>query len=187
MSVHILTSGYWPTYPVLEAKLPVELTQYQTVFKDFYLSKHSGRRLVWHNSLGTCTVRAHFSKAAKELSVSLFQVQIIAAQRSQPAQTVGLSAVTTLKLLLWCIFVWFIQKVSHCATSTRPCGLMIVSLNLPCCYLCMPVENQHIALLRPRCKFMSDLSEVSGVVYACHENLPCSDVWRLLVCLQTKM
>lgn len=74
MSVHILTSGYWPTYPVLEAKLPVELTQYQTVFKDFYLSKHSGRRLVWHNSLGTCTVRAHFSKGVKELSVSLFQV-----------------------------------------------------------------------------------------------------------------
>jgi len=74
MSVHILTSGYWPTYPILEAKLPQELTQYQTVFKDFYLSKHSGRRLVWHNSLGTCTVRAHFAKGVKELSVSLFQV-----------------------------------------------------------------------------------------------------------------
>ncbi|BDA50712.1 Cullin-4 [Coccomyxa sp. Obi] len=77
MSVHILTSGYWPTYPVLEAKLPVELTQYQTVFKDFYLSKHSGRRLVWHNSLGTCTVRAHFSKGVKELSVSLFQTVVL--------------------------------------------------------------------------------------------------------------
>ena len=75
MSVHILTSGYWPTYPILEAKLPQELTQYQTVFKDFYLSKHSGRRLVWHNSQGHCTVRAHFAKGTKELSVSLFQVR----------------------------------------------------------------------------------------------------------------
>jgi cullin-4 len=74
MNVHILTSGYWPTYPVLEARLPAELTQYQAVFKDFYLSKHSGRRLVWHNSLGHCTVRAHFPKGVKELSVSLFQV-----------------------------------------------------------------------------------------------------------------
>ena len=46
----------------------------QTVFKDFYLSKHSGRRLVWHNSLGTCVVKAHFPKGTKELSVSLFQV-----------------------------------------------------------------------------------------------------------------
>ena len=43
--------------------------------QDFYLSKHSGRRLVWHNSLGSCVMRAHFTKAVKELSVSLFQVQ----------------------------------------------------------------------------------------------------------------
>ena len=47
----------------------------QGVFKDFYLSKHSGRRLVWHNSLGTCVVKAFFPKGTKELSVSLFQVQ----------------------------------------------------------------------------------------------------------------
>lgn len=33
MSVSILTSGYWPSYPVLEAKLPEELTQHQAVFK----------------------------------------------------------------------------------------------------------------------------------------------------------
>ena len=44
------------------------------MFKDFYLSKHSGRRLVWHNSLGTCVVKAFFPKGTKELSVSLFQV-----------------------------------------------------------------------------------------------------------------
>ena len=29
MSVSILTSGYWPSYPVLEAKLPEELTAHQ--------------------------------------------------------------------------------------------------------------------------------------------------------------
>ena len=45
------------------------------VFKDFYLSKHSGRRLVWHNSLGTCVLKARFDKGAKELSVSLFQAR----------------------------------------------------------------------------------------------------------------
>lgn len=44
------------------------------MFKDFYLSKHSGRRLVWHNSLGTCVVKAYFPRGTKELSVSLFQV-----------------------------------------------------------------------------------------------------------------
>ena len=49
------------------------------VFKEFYLSKHSGRRLVWHNSLGTCILKARFDKGTKELSVSLFQVRIYAA------------------------------------------------------------------------------------------------------------
>lgn len=44
------------------------------MFKDFYLDKHQGRRLVWHNSLGTCLLKAHFQKGPKELSVSLFQV-----------------------------------------------------------------------------------------------------------------
>ncbi len=32
------------------------------VFKDFYLKKYSGRRLVWHSSLGTCVIRAQFPK-----------------------------------------------------------------------------------------------------------------------------
>ena len=45
------------------------------VFKDFYLGKHSGRRLVWHNSLGTCVLKARFDRGIKELSVSLFQVR----------------------------------------------------------------------------------------------------------------
>ena len=42
--------------------------------QDFYLSKHSGRRLVWHNSLGHCVLKAQFPKGTRELSVSLFQV-----------------------------------------------------------------------------------------------------------------
>ena len=33
MNVNVLTSGYWPSYPHLKAKLPNELTRYQTVFK----------------------------------------------------------------------------------------------------------------------------------------------------------
>lgn len=41
---------------------------------EHYLQKHSGRRLHWHNSLGTCVIRAQFGKGTKELQVSLFQV-----------------------------------------------------------------------------------------------------------------
>jgi hypothetical protein len=46
----------------------------QDIFKEFYLSKYSGRRLMWQNSLGHCVLKADFPKGKKELAVSLFQV-----------------------------------------------------------------------------------------------------------------
>ena len=52
----------------MEARLSAQ------VFMEHYLQKHSGRRLVWHNSLATCVLRAQFASGPKELSVSLFQV-----------------------------------------------------------------------------------------------------------------
>lgn len=45
MNVNVLTSGYWPSYSHLEAKLPDELTRYQTVFKVCFPAK---RRLSLH-------------------------------------------------------------------------------------------------------------------------------------------
>ena len=68
--------SYWPTYPPMEVRLPHELNVYQDIFKEFYLSKHSGRRLMWQNSLGHCVLKSNFPKGKKELSVSLFQVKI---------------------------------------------------------------------------------------------------------------
>ena len=67
--------SYWPTYPPMEVRLPHELNVYQDIFKEFYLSKHSGRRLMWQNSLGHCVLKSTFPKGKKELSVSLFQVR----------------------------------------------------------------------------------------------------------------
>eukprot|EP00850_Spirogloea_muscicola_P022668 SM000306S11741 [mRNA] locus=s306:78886:84466:+ [translate_table: standard] len=77
MNVHVLTTGYWPTYPPMEVQLPHELNKYQEIFKDFYLSKHSGRRLMWQNSLGHCVLKADYPKGKKELSVSLFQTVVL--------------------------------------------------------------------------------------------------------------
>jgi len=75
--VNVLTTGYWPTYPPVEANLPSELRDYQDIFKKYYLSKHSGRRLVWQNSLGLCVVKCKFNKGTKELVVSLFQTVVL--------------------------------------------------------------------------------------------------------------
>ncbi|KAJ0702967.1 putative cullin [Helianthus annuus] len=73
MSVHVLTTGYWPRYPPMDVRLLHELNVYQDIFKKFYLSKYSGRRLMWQNSLGHCVLKAEFAKGKKELDVSLFQ------------------------------------------------------------------------------------------------------------------
>ncbi|KAJ3295095.1 Cullin-4 [Borealophlyctis nickersoniae] len=77
LNANILTAGYWPTYPPQEVILPFELANAQEVFKEFYMQKHSGRRLTWMNSLGSCVLKAEYPKAKKELSVSLFQAVVL--------------------------------------------------------------------------------------------------------------
>ena len=73
MSVQVLTTGYWPKHKPVDINIPQILNDMQEIFKEFYLFKHSGRRLVWQHTLGTCVLKANFPKGKKELSVSLFQ------------------------------------------------------------------------------------------------------------------
>ncbi len=44
MNVNILTSGYWPSYPIVDAKMPAELSDYQQVL---------GFDRSWHTNVGT--------------------------------------------------------------------------------------------------------------------------------------
>ena len=62
MNVYVLTTGFWPPYTPTEINLPEQMARYQEVFKQFYLSKHQGRRLQFQNSLGHCVLRGHFLK-----------------------------------------------------------------------------------------------------------------------------
>ncbi|CAB4015420.1 cullin-4A isoform X1, partial [Paramuricea clavata] len=78
MAVNILTMGYWPTYTPVEINLPVEMVHYQDTFKKFYLGKHSGRKLLWQNTLGHCVLRSSFTEEnVKDLQVSLFQALVL--------------------------------------------------------------------------------------------------------------
>lgn len=77
MTVSILTMGYWPTYPIMDVTLPDQMVRFQDIFKDFYLSKHSGRKLQWQPTLGHCVLKATFKNGPKELVVSLFQTLVI--------------------------------------------------------------------------------------------------------------
>ncbi|XP_078493450.1 cullin-4A isoform X1 [Ciona intestinalis] len=77
MSVNILTMGYWPTYPPMDVRLPSYLVKLQDSFKDFYLSKHSGRKLSFRASLGHCVLKSKFKNGNKELQVSQFQALVL--------------------------------------------------------------------------------------------------------------
>jgi len=77
MAVNILTMGHWPTYTPMEVHMPAEMVKYQEIFKRFYLSKYSGRKLQWQPSLGHCVLKADFSAGKKELQVSLFQTLVL--------------------------------------------------------------------------------------------------------------
>ncbi|XP_060516323.1 cullin-4B [Cylas formicarius] len=77
MTVNILTMGYWPTYHPMEVTLPDEMVKFQDIFRDFYLSKHSGRKLQWQPTLGHCVLKSRFKTGPKELVVSLFQTLVI--------------------------------------------------------------------------------------------------------------
>lgn len=76
-TVQVLTTGYWPTYPSMEVKLPASVAAKRDHFSEFYLSKYHGRRLAWQHSLSHCIVRAWFPKGRKELEVSLFQTLVL--------------------------------------------------------------------------------------------------------------
>nr|CAH7726315.1 unnamed protein product [Callosobruchus chinensis] len=77
MTVSILTMGYWPTYQPMDVTVPEYMVRLQDVFRDFYLSKHSGRKLQWQPTLGYCVLRASFKAGPKELVVSLFQSLVL--------------------------------------------------------------------------------------------------------------
>lgn len=78
LSVNVLSMGNWPSYPASNVRLPDAMTRALDRFRDFYVSKHSGRSLSWQHSLDHCAVKATFPKGGKkELAVSLFQALVL--------------------------------------------------------------------------------------------------------------
>ncbi|CAI5707445.1 unnamed protein product [Peronospora effusa] len=83
LSVHVLTSGFWPTEMAPMCALPSELVQLTQTFESFYYARHNGRKLAWMVNMGTVDVRASFSagvedtKRRHELNVSTYQAVIL--------------------------------------------------------------------------------------------------------------
>lgn len=77
LCINVLTSSFWPNYPIYKVNLPSELVNYQVIFQKFYSINHNGRKLVWQPNLGHCIVKAVFESGNKELQVSLFQAIVL--------------------------------------------------------------------------------------------------------------
>jgi cullin 3 len=73
-----MTSGYWPiSQSPSPCILPPELIQTCKSFEQFYLSRHSGRRLTWQPSLGNADIRVSFKAKKIDLNVSTFAMVIL--------------------------------------------------------------------------------------------------------------
>ncbi|GBL82607.1 Cullin-4A [Araneus ventricosus] len=77
LSVNILTTEFWPSYPEMEINLPGEMAIHQDRFQTFYLMNHNGRKLKWHPFLSCCVLRANFPQGTKELRASLLQTIVL--------------------------------------------------------------------------------------------------------------
>lgn len=75
--VNVLSASAWPTYPEIAVNIPVGVAAYLDAFQEFYVTKHSGRKLAWRHGLAHCVLKASFTKGNKELALSAFQAVVL--------------------------------------------------------------------------------------------------------------
>ncbi|PCH42168.1 Cullin-domain-containing protein [Wolfiporia cocos MD-104 SS10] len=78
IAVTVMTSTFWPmSHAAAPCNFPDQLIRSSKSFEQFYLSRHSGRRLTWQPSLGNADVRVRFNSRAHDLNVSTFALVIL--------------------------------------------------------------------------------------------------------------
>ncbi|XP_024977317.1 cullin-3A-like isoform X2 [Cynara cardunculus var. scolymus] len=78
LSVHVLTTGSWPTQSSTACNLPPEILSVCDKFRAYYLGTHNGRRLTWQTNMGSADLKATFGRGQKhELNVSTYQMCVL--------------------------------------------------------------------------------------------------------------
>merc|ERR1711904_416787 len=57
LTVNVLTTGFWPSYPVNKLSVPEPMAKGIEIFKEFYDLRTKHRRLTWVFTLGTCQIK----------------------------------------------------------------------------------------------------------------------------------
>jgi cullin 4 len=71
LHVNVLSQSWWPTYPEREVVLPESMVNALEAFKEFWLKKQSGRKLMWRHSLGHCILSADFPKVRPRIATNV--------------------------------------------------------------------------------------------------------------------
>ena len=77
LSVNVLSSAAWPSYPDIIVNVPEEVLKATASFEQYFKVNHSGRRLEWKHALAHCQLRASFPRGVKEVVVSSFQAVVL--------------------------------------------------------------------------------------------------------------
>jgi cullin 1 len=85
-SVQVLTTGFWPTYKLLDVLLPTDMRRCVDTFAKWYDSKTQHRRLKWIHAIGEATVRGNFSKKGCDMVVTTLQAVTLVFFGDNPGQ-----------------------------------------------------------------------------------------------------
>ncbi|KAG0053070.1 Cullin-3 [Gryganskiella cystojenkinii] len=85
LNATVLTSTFWPvpTAPVA-CNLPAEFLAATKVFERFYTSRHNGRKLTWHSTMGNVDLRATFNTRKHDLNVSTMAAVVLLIFNDRP-------------------------------------------------------------------------------------------------------
>lgn len=75
--VLVLTTGHWPTHKLLDVTLPVAFASATSLFKRYYDSKTSHRRLLWVHSLGQVVMKATYHHKTYDLQLTTLQAIVL--------------------------------------------------------------------------------------------------------------
>lgn len=94
IEVDVLTTGYWPSQNVPVCTLPAPVQVAIDQFSEFYLQKHTGRKLSWQTSTGSAELRATFGTGPSkfrrhDLCVSTYQMCILILFNDTNSLTLG--------------------------------------------------------------------------------------------------
>ena len=89
IEVDVLTAGHWPSQKTPDCNLPSTIQGAIDHFTDFYLQKHTGRKLSWQSSAGSVEMQATFGNNNYRLCVSTYQMCILMLFNDNSTLTLG--------------------------------------------------------------------------------------------------